>query len=438
MTKVLTHYFWTIVLLITLLVPLAGSTSGQPLAEELKVRVGAGLPDGTPLDDTEDLVLTELNRWRLTKNMMPFARNRQLDYLAEEQAEYMMGRGWFYDGMDFHTDAYGGTVLSRLANDGWPAYNFVEQILGGENAAFYQTVGGVINFWKGSERHRENVENIGFREIGIAAYAYRDNVLVYTVLGGRPNVLPVVVDAKHAWAFMAYDESYYSDGFRPTRVGFYNNLGERLHEQSWLVWSRRMNLPAGITEDFVVLFTDGITTIRTDVHLEDALLYPSDPDVADFSRLLQVTPQPTLIPLMPIPTLAYVPTLPPRGEDYEIKLIYNSDSFFVVNTSAEPVDLTPLSIHSDGRSVNARFLSAYSPDPVSAIRSGGCLQAYSYAVEKRWPPAPEECSKVLSVRNGFRAGDRFWLVPSFEIRWFDDVLITCYASDFVCSFDIPR
>lgn len=197
MTKVLSRRLLPVISLVLFMLVLTLNTTSQPLADELKVRVGLGVPDGTPLDDTEDLVLTELNRWRLTKNMMPFLRNKQLDALAEEQAEYMMGRGWFYDGMDFHTDAYGGGIISRLANNGWPAYNFVEQILGGENAAFYQTVGGVINFWKGSERHRENVETIGFREIGIAAYAYRDSLLVYTVLAGRPNVLPVVVDAKH-------------------------------------------------------------------------------------------------------------------------------------------------------------------------------------------------------------------------------------------------
>lgn len=438
MPKVLKRYLWTFIFLTVLLVPLTFQTSSQQLAEALKVRVGAGVPDGTDLDETEDLVLTELNRWRLTKNMMPFARNAQLDYLAESQAEYMMGRGWFYDGMDFHTDAYGGGIISRLSNDGWPAYNFVEQILGGENAAFYQTVGGVINFWKGSERHRDNVETVGFREIGIAAYAYRDNVLVYTVLAGRPNVLPVVVDAKHGWAFMAYDESYYSDGFRPTRVGFYNDKGERLHEQPWLVWSRRMNLPAGITENFVVLFTDGITTIRTDVHLPDAFLYPADPEGSNLANLLEYTPVPTLIPLQPIPTLEYLPTLPPRSDEYQITLMYDSDSFFAINTSPDPINLAPMSITSDGRSVNARFLAAYSPDPVTAIRSGGCLQAYSYAVEKTWPRAPKECTKTLSVRNGFRAGDRFWLVPTFEVYWNDEYLLTCYASDFVCSFDVPR
>ena len=438
MTKVLYRYLWMSSFIIVLMMLMTGGVSGQTVREQLKMRLGAGLEDGTPLDDAESLVLTELNRWRLSKTMMPFLRNDLLDRLAEDQAQYIMERGWFTDQMDFHTDAYGGGVITRLQNEGWPAYNFVEQTLGGENAAYYQTVNGAINFWKGSEDHRDNVETIGFREIGIAAFAFRDSILVYTVLAGRPNVLPVVVDAEHAWAFMSYDESYYSEGFRPTRVGFYNDKGERLHEQLWLVWSRRMILPGGVTENFVVLFTDGITTIRTDVHLPDALLFPSEPEAADFERLLVITPVPTLIPLVPLPTMEYVPTPMPRGDDFQIKLMYNSDSFFLLNNSAAPINLNGLSIHSDGRTISARFLAQYSPDEVTAIRAGGCLQAYSFAVEKRWPDAPRECGKVLSVRNGFRAGDRFWLVPSFEVFWQDEQIATCYAGDFVCSFDLPR
>jgi hypothetical protein len=108
-----------------------------------------------------------------------------------------------------------------------------------------------------------------------------------------------------------------------------------------------------------------------------------------------------------------------------------------VNTSDSAVNLAPMSIFSDGRSVSARFLSAYSPDPVTAIRPDGCLQAYSYLIEKRWPAAPQECGEVLSVRNGFRAADRFWLVPTFEVHWHNQRLITCYSGDLVCAFDLP-
>lgn len=399
--------------------------------------VAIGLPDGTPLDDLEPQALTELNRWRLQKNRFPLQRNPLLDELAARQAEYVMQRQWFSDNMDFHEDAYGGDVLNRLDAEGWPVYGEYNLIVGGENAAYYLSLNGAFKFWRGSIRHRNNVEYNGFREIGIAAYAFRNHVLIYTVFGGRPNVFPVLIDPKHKWAYLTYDRSYYTDGFVPSRVGFYNDEGKRLHTQPWLVWGNRVDLPPGMTEDFVVLQTDGITTVRTNIHMPDSLLYPALPEYADLSQLFEIEPPLDEIVLEPLPEIDLGEPISARGDDYQIRLIYDSKSFALLNNTDEPLDLSGLSVQSDVRSVTATYLSRFSLDPVYAIRSGGCLQAYSFYVEKILPPAPDDCGEVLSVRSGFRAQDRFWLVPTFKVYWYEEELVTCSAEARLCEFDLP-
>lgn len=425
-------------LLIFTFIVLTGTVAGQSSTNfPTRVAAGAGLENGTPLDDIEDLVLTEINRWRLSRNLVPFARHSVLDQLAENQAQYVMAFRWFTDGMDFHQDAYGGGVVNRLSSAGWPSYEIDNHIIGGENAAFYVTVDGAINFWKGSRRHRENVENNTYREIGVAAYAFRNNILVYTVFASRPNTIPIVVDADRGWAYISLDNSYYADGFSPTYIGFYNDAGQRLHDQPWLVWSPRIRLPAGITENFVTLLTDGITTVRTDVDLNMSLLFPAETSPEDLQRVYSGEPVPTLIALEPLPTLPYEPTATPRGDDYQIVMTYSSDSFFMRNNSGEFLDVRPLSIRGNDRTVTTQYLARYSSIPVSTLPPNACLQAYSLALEKSLPPAPRTCATVLSVRSAVRPSERFWLTPMFEVYWNEDKIASCYAQDLTCSFDLP-
>lgn len=146
---------------------------------------------------------------------------------------------------------------------------------------------------------------------------------------------------------------------------------------------------------------------------------------------------PTLISLEPLPTLSYEPTATPRDAEYQVKLIYNTDTFFLKNNADVSLDLRPLSIRSDEYTATAQYLARYSAIPVSMMPAGTCLQAYSFALEKNLPPAPHECAKVLSVRSAVRPSERFWLMPMFEVYWYEDKLASCYAQDMTCSFDIP-
>ncbi|MBZ0277271.1 MAG: CAP domain-containing protein, partial [Anaerolineae bacterium] len=244
---------------------------------------------GFPRDERFELqVISELNRFRIRDGRVPLVRNPDLDYLAQIQAEYMARYMPFTDvdpkTFDYHIDAFGDGVQKRADFIGWPAYGIPGDFYVAEIAAYYPSVDSMMDFWNSSPEHRNSIYQYGFREVGVAVVRNREWRLAYVVFGGRPRVLPVLYWPDRNMLFLTSDQSPFPEHFVPAQVQIINDQGQRLHDEEWLLWRPRMTLPAGATNNFTVIFTDGVSEVVTDVDLSASRIFPSDP---------LVTPVPT-------------------------------------------------------------------------------------------------------------------------------------------------
>lgn len=393
--------------------------------------------------EAEEEILTQLNQWRIRRDLVPLQRNTDLDYLAMTQARYIIPRApGIPDGLDLHIDRFGDGVFRRAELVGWPSYEFSDQILVSEIAAYYPTVDLVINFWQSSNDHKRSVENAGFREAGIAVLQHREWLLTYVVLGGRPGVLPVTFDPATGLLFFSTDRSIFTDSFQPSRVQILDANGVRLHEDDWLVWNDRLRIPYGANGHLTVIVSDGIREIWTPVDLYSARIFPSDP-----------TPTPTFTPTATLPATQVLATITPRpptqtpipsatpqnGGGYEIVLRYDDNGFTLINMSGEPVNLSSVSFVSTTLALEKTtdWLGRYSEIPVSRFPAHYCMQAWSYTLNPGPLPLPEECSLLASGRSNLSPGERFWLAGRFNVVHRREVIAQCYANVGECAFDVP-
>jgi uncharacterized protein YkwD len=399
--------------------------------------------DPNPRDmDAEWDVLTELNHWRVRKGLMPFARNEDLDYLAEQQARYIVPMAPFTTKkVDFHSDEYGETPIERAVLFGWPIYDNPSRVLIAEIAAYYPNVAGAINFWQNSEIHRRSVEIQGYREAGVAVLQYRQWQLSFVVLGGRPDVLPVLFDPVRSTFFLSTDDSFYTDRFRPTRVAFLDDTGTRIHDTDWLPWASKIRITSGLTQDMTVIVTDGIREIETHVNLYQHRAFPSDPlpvfNTTPTPRpTLQLpifTPAPTTLPITPTPS----PT--PMGERAMIKITWDDESMTLINQSSLRLDMTRLVLVSPtlGFQKTGSWMGAYSLAPLDAFPPRFCMQLWSLEYSLNSPELPSDCALLASGRNVLRASERFWMTRSFDVKYDGVTIATCVGANRICEFDIP-
>lgn len=389
----------------------------------------------------EDQILGELNRWRIRIGLDPLARNADLDFLAMEQARYMAPRIPFLGETEFHLDQYGYGIVGRARLFGWPGYDIPSRLVISEIAAYFPDVAGSINFWQTSRIHNAAVTTAGFREAGVAVLRHRNWILTYVVMGGRPNVLPVTYDAGRNVLFLSRDRSLYGDNFRPTRVRILNEFGERVHEQEWLVWSNRLLLPRGASGTITVIQTDGIRESRWTLNLYDSRVFPADPTPTP-SNTPQPTRTPTPVlatatPTIPLPTPT--PTATPVNGAFDVQMVYNDQSFSLINTSGRDLDLSPLIIVSNelGVSLTSDWLGRYFNGSMSEFPPRYCLQTWSFEMFPGPPRLPEGCVGLASGRSSLRAGERFWLAGEFDIIYRRQLVARCTADTGRCAFDMP-
>jgi uncharacterized protein YkwD len=389
----------------------------------------------------EDEILTRLNEWRLRHDLVPLVRNTDLDDLARQQAEFVFPYAPFSGEFNFHADAYGDSVIRRAQLIGWPHYDLPEQVLVSEIAAYYPDVDGAINFWQTSPPHRSAALTAGFREAGVAVLENNGWLLCYVVLGGRPDVLPVVYDPVRHVLFLSADYSFYRHDFTPRRVQILDEYGNRLHDQEWLVWSSRMPLPPNAGDYITVVVTDGIREIRTDVDLYQSRVFPSQPTpIPSATPTARPTSARALITPSPRPpTSTPLPTATPRAQGFDILLVYNGDSLTLINQSGAPLNLGPLTITSDFMNLrkDSSWLGRYAQVPLSAFPPNYCMQAWSYEITNDPPPLPITCRLLASGRSILPAGERFWLAGEFRVLYGAEQVATCRANDGMCAFDVP-
>lgn len=331
-------------------------------------------------------VIGLLNKWRLDEDKAPFKRNALLDEIALAQAAFLSGRGSFPAGFDYHMGPDGG-IDSRTLKAGWPNYGNRLYVEVGEVAAVYPTAAEAIQFWRGSHWHRLTIRNEAYREIGAAAVKRTrgDAYVFIVVMGGRPNVLPTMVNPDEGILYLSTElskELFLNESYmRPTvSVTLLDESGEAILTHQW---TPTIPLPEGDFERLTVIYSDGANTAESEVDLseesEDTIILPgrSAPPTATPTATDTPTPTDTLtatatgtptstptVTNTPTQTFTPRPTLTPTVTNTSTVTLTPSATFTASHTPTET--LTPTLTFTPTATLTPSL--TFTPTPIITLR----------------------------------------------------------------------
>lgn len=139
----------------------------------------------TVADILPTVIIEETNAERLKAGAPPLTQNYQLALAAKLKAEDMVRQGYFsHEGPD-----------GSMAWDWLKKANYNYSYAGENLAVNFFDADDVVEAWMNSAKHRENILNKDFKEIGIAAvrgsYEGRETLFVVQMFGTPPAIEPV-------------------------------------------------------------------------------------------------------------------------------------------------------------------------------------------------------------------------------------------------------
>jgi hypothetical protein len=113
-----------------------------------------------------------------------------------------------------------------------------------------------LEFWKGSDIHRETITNPGFREVGVAAVPHTWGHIYIVVLGSRPDVLPALADPRGDNLFLTQDTFKFGIGnVPPMHIRLFDADGKPLNNGQPLDWAVSIPIPADAGVKFLSCMT---------------------------------------------------------------------------------------------------------------------------------------------------------------------------------------
>ena len=239
-----------------------------------------------------------LNEWRLEEGLYPLRLSDTLTDLALYQAEYVNSLSRTPNGVAIHVgrNGEGPKDRARYGRFNWPFYSLSSRIEVEEIAAA-NTASSAIAFWQSSRPHRRASTKPAYREVGVAALPHPFGHLYVVVLGGRPNVLPALVNPITNQLYLTTDESIYNTDDQwisnPTGVRFFDEAGRPLNED-FIEWEPTLEIPLTAGKRFFVLVTDGEVEVVTSVDRERDIIilpdhYPPLDEIAPIEYVLPPT-----------------------------------------------------------------------------------------------------------------------------------------------------
>lgn len=121
----------------------------------------------------------------------------------------------------------------------------------------------------------------------------------------------------------------------------------------------------------------------------------------------------------------------------ELRLIYSQDSFSILNTSGQDLDMTGLGFSSaSGTVAISQWQTEFLSRPLNAFPTGDCLQAWSVNLAE-YPPKASECN-FRHAWIGLADSQLFWTnTDFFSVSRGGGVLATCNVNAGVCDVDLP-
>ncbi len=332
-------------------------------------------------DHNDDIFLSLLNEIRLSSGISPLIWEARLDTAANQHSEEMATLETLT-----HIGTDGLQFWQRVSNTGYPLILGAEDVLArGDNnvtEAFHQ--------WLGSESHAANILNPAYQEVGFGVSVSASGRFYFTlILAAREDFIPVTLTST----------------------------------------------PTATATLISTAIPPADTDIQTNLPSATAVL----PTVTPIPTVIRVYPTALPTATLPPPVLVSMATIAAenRGTDqaFEIKLIYDSRSFTVLNVSDSPVYLTGLTFQGQAGAVDiGRWDTETMSASLEAFPSGGCLQVWSSGEGSVLNP-PDECG----VRHGWLAVNTgvFWQRASlFTVLRFGQPIANCQVSAGECFIDL--
>lgn len=397
-----------------------------------------------------------INQYRLQQGLTPLKLNATLTALADAQAAYLADIPYTRWPSDIHRDASGRDIKTRAQQAGWAVYN-AANIAVTEIGRLDRDPAAALAWWQGSSIHNRALTNAAYREIGAAVLPASGGGgdVFMVVLGGRPHVLPAVVDPAAGLLYLTRDQF----GFRQVagvveaaEYRLYDAAGQPL-QSAWQPWAGTVPLPAAARELITVAYRDeagtgfGVTTVDLD---RDWLLIPATLDqvaaLTDTASAAAAAPTtaPTAAPTSasaapPTATPTRSPTIEPTAVAQAgppVAVIIRGSSLVLANVSEVSQDWGPLRLVQGDRELRATSWQGLLPFSLISVPPGGCAQLYDRAAYPSGAALPEACSGSYGELWAGVAG-HFWLTGAYEI-WYDATLLaTCPAGAGTCAANLP-
>ena len=381
-------------------------------------------------------VIAGLNAWRISEGLAPLKPNETLRAMAQSQAEYLASLSDLPD--DFHRDASGLYPRERalLPPFQWPHYRLPGQVSIGENAAV-GTADYALNYWRASDLHRRTALNPDYREVGVGMAPYRSTTIVIVVFGGRPNVLPALVNGEQIYLTSEdFEQAQQYDSIQAvTEIQLFDSEGRPLTDGP-VAWSETLDVPQNAGDVLYVLLSDGehLTLSVVNLSRDQVILPGTYTEAAQPTEAAPQTAVPTTPTTTPVPVI--VPTAVPTDIEVQpdLLILYTRDTLDVLNVTAGEADWRLLEL--DG-TVDFAFtqFAQVAQFPLEALPSRHCLQIRSQSVISD-VVKPEGCNWVRSLVTV--GADRvFWAQGPFEVQYNGVTVATCEPDAVVCAVDLP-
>lgn len=403
----------------------------------------------------------QLNLWRINLGLGPLIYSPTLERMAASQADFVLTLSSYPD--DIHVGAQGEDprARSQFPEFAWPTYGHPEIISVTEITAI-GSIASAIDYWHHSDIHNRSVINPAFREVGIAARQYGTDIMFVVVLGGEPNVLPILIDAENNDIYMTNEYARWSGSWIGV-VTEYRYLDE--DEQpltDWTPWERIVEVPEGLESEPVFIQYRDADDKRAKWEIVYDPVWSSIPPPADLvitppqvtptleiteggptatltstpaSMFVTNTPVPSPTPTPNVPTRTPFPTLTltPTPIPGQIVLFYNDNVFTLYNNGADYIDMTGISFRREDVGFVGTFWEEVEPElNLSALPPTQCL-----VIEPETGltyNAPPQCSQVRSIVQ--EPNPRYFWLEDFEVFINGELVATCDGEADSCSIDL--
>ena len=361
-------------------------------------------------------IVNLINAERELQGVNPLYVNDALMLAAQRHSDDM-ANGEFLS----HTGTNGSEFWERMAEAGYV------MMAGAENVQSRNDLNAVVAYdlWRNSLSHYENMINPEYREIGLAYAQSASGTYYFTMLlGNRADFSAPIATVNAPTAQPIFTILPPTLPPAPTLEPTAIVTATPIIPTSTLIPTNTI-IPPTLTPT-----VDSNIVAMNELQLQGLLsLLLVQPD--ELNNIVQATPtqsvveQPSEIP----------PTLTPLPQ-FEVQLIYDGDSFTLINNADTPLYLEGLYFESASGALaverwNTEFLSA----SLAQFPAQGCLQVWGLGYSS--PLLPPNACGVRHAWIAVNDSGAFWQgVTSFDVYRFGEWVTTCTVIQGECLFNL--